>query len=330
MICYLTEHELMTMAFPVKPGDTFSVPADDGWPASMHVFDAAVLNSISAAMLSKRPLLLSGERGVGKSQLARAIALVVNRPLLWHSASSEEADSQQISGHKLLWHMDSVLNRNHLSKDAMTPGVLWWAMSPKHAHKHSLSVSYWKPRVNTQKRLLRQGAVLLLEHIDQASKDYVHQLSSALERQAFHVPCLEQPEVQQDESIPSPICVMTCDDVDQVDARILKRCVLLPLQFPARESLIAIAKAHVDVDDSVCHAAIDRLMQARRVAAMRKQMGPGISELLDAIRVVQTLATQEPKQQIALLAVSGLDVIGLLSPFKYQKAKLVVDPITSV
>jgi MoxR-like ATPase len=62
-----------------KIEERIHLPAVDSWPETFHVFDTKSLWAIKACLAAERPLLVRGEPGTGKSQLARAAAHVLDR-----------------------------------------------------------------------------------------------------------------------------------------------------------------------------------------------------------------------------------------------------------
>src|SRR4051812_49021009 len=79
-----------------------ALPAMGGMPSSVHVIDEESIDAINAALATARPLLVRGEPGTGKSQLARAAAVLLGRAFLAHAvdARTETRD--------LLWTLDAV------------------------------------------------------------------------------------------------------------------------------------------------------------------------------------------------------------------------------
>ncbi len=126
--------------------------------ASMHLLDRACAQALNAALATERPLLLRGEPGTGKSQLARAAAKLLERRFLLHAvdARTETRD--------LLYTVDAVSRLAHAqlagarraTKDAslrdidvmkfVRPGPLWWAYDPKTAREHDPSAAPQGPR----------------------------------------------------------------------------------------------------------------------------------------------------------------------------------------
>ena len=63
----------------VRDGDIIRLPADDGMPEAVHIIDEDSILAVNAALATGRPLLVRGEPGTGKSQLARAAAKRLGR-----------------------------------------------------------------------------------------------------------------------------------------------------------------------------------------------------------------------------------------------------------
>jgi MoxR-like ATPase len=86
----------------VSPGEARSLAASPTTPEQVHVFDRREIEAVNAALAARRPLLVRGEPGIGKSQLARAVAKAMGRAFLQHvvDARTESRDLQ--------WHFDAV------------------------------------------------------------------------------------------------------------------------------------------------------------------------------------------------------------------------------
>src|SRR3954454_4501107 len=86
----------------IKAGEAVSIPSAPGTPEQAHVFSEREILAIETALAARRALLVRGEPGTGKTQLARAAALVLKRAFV-----SFVVDSRSES-RDLLWHFDAV------------------------------------------------------------------------------------------------------------------------------------------------------------------------------------------------------------------------------
>ncbi|MEW6220411.1 MAG: AAA family ATPase [Thermodesulfobacteriota bacterium] len=187
----------------IKPGHTTTLPRVGTWPETRHVFDEASIWAVNAALAAQRPLLVRGEPGSGKSQLARAAAKELGRafvPAVVHSRSESQ---------DLLFCYDAVCrlgeaqalaaSRGQVDVRAalapvrfVSPGPLWWTFdwpSAAAQAKQCLSAARpperpkgWQPKTG--------GAVLLIDEIDKAEADLPNGLLETLGNGAFTVPLL--------------------------------------------------------------------------------------------------------------------------------------------
>ncbi len=110
----------------------------DSWPAARHRFDERSIRAVRTAIAAERPLLIRKKPGIGKSQLARAVARELNLPFLYHvvnartehtdllyeyDAVSRLAEAQVLrpSGDASAWRPELAAER------FVRPQVLWWA-----------------------------------------------------------------------------------------------------------------------------------------------------------------------------------------------------------
>ncbi len=138
----------MTQWLEAEEGDVVGWPAQGNAPAEAHVYEKSSVLAINAALAAKRPLLVRGEPGTGKSQLARAAACSLRWPLL------TKVVDHRTTARDLLWTFDAVarLGKAQLlgalgrsqgqgqksleeqlageldDRNFLYPGPLWWAL----------------------------------------------------------------------------------------------------------------------------------------------------------------------------------------------------------
>ena len=86
----------------IQAGSQVRLQAPPGLPELVHVFDEDSIQAVNAALAARRPLLVRGEPGIGKSQLARAAAKALGRVYVPFVVDA------RIESRDLLWHFDAV------------------------------------------------------------------------------------------------------------------------------------------------------------------------------------------------------------------------------
>jgi MoxR-like ATPase len=220
------------------------LPAGDGQHASVHVFEASAILAVNAALACNRPLLVRGEPGTGKSQLARAVAYALKRPYLskFVDARTEATD--------LLWHHDAVtrlaeaqVHGANETPDAVrdrverahyvTPGPLWWALNwqraKQHIEKPGLRIKAAEPHYDQPRCSPDHGVVLLIDEIDKADSSVPNGLLECLGNRIFTVPGID--EVIRATVMP-PLVILTTNEDRVLPDAFIRRCVVLHLRVP--------------------------------------------------------------------------------------------------
>ncbi len=229
------------------------LPAVGTWRKSVHVFDARTAQAIRAALASGRPLLVRGEPGAGKSQLARAAACVLGRKFLSHVVDAHtevqelwyrfDAVSRLANAQVL-----SVTGKGKREQDVndllradkyLSPGILWWAFDWQNARKNSGEHPFFIPDDNDPGDE-RNGAVLLLDEIDKADADLPNSLLETLDNGKFTVPWIKQRVgATGDADTARPLVVITTNEDRQLPGAFVRRCMVLDLRLPQEQGALA-------------------------------------------------------------------------------------------
>ena len=307
----------MTPLLSIRSGHITPLLSREGVPERAHEFDARSIGAVNAALAAKRPLLVRGEPGVGKTQLAEAAAVELNRAFFRFTVDS------RTESRDLLWRFDAVmrlaqaqlygalgLGREAIERDLAVsnfvfPGPLWWAFDAASAlaANHS-DITPLAAHQNQERQA--NGWVLLIDEIDKAESDVPNGLLEALGAGQFTPFGYEQPVVV---SGVAPLILITTNQERALPEAFIRRCLVLPLELPAeREALIACltqrGRAHFGAmtTDVVLTAAAEQLASDRRFAQQHQLRPlPGQAEYLDLVRAVIGLAGGDVERQQALI-----------------------------
>lgn len=309
-------------------------------PEAVHQFEARQVRAINAALAARRPLLVRGEPGIGKSQLARAAAAALGRAFVPYTvdARTESRD--------LLWHFDAVarlaeaqligaLRRTPMPEPAtgpdsnanaadqaeqpgirerlaighfLHPRALWWAFDWDDALTQAIRVGVPSPP-QPDGGDPANGCVILIDEIDKAEADVPNGLLEALGAGRFNPQGRTEPVTARGIA---PLVVITTNEERALPDAFVRRCLVLHLRLPSdparlAERLIGRGRAHFGnrVSAKVLQRAADLLIADREVARENHWLPlPGQAEYLDLVRAVTTREHTAKAQEALLDAVA--------------------------
>lgn len=211
---------------------------------SVYVYTEEIILAVNVALATRRPLLVRGPSGGGKSSLARNVANVLKYRYY------EAVISSRTQARDLLWEVD-LLRRLHdaqISRDDfdfsadmkpyVTPGPLWWAFDREGAIEQAGREA--EPGRPQPKEAAR--AVVLLDEIDKADPDVPNNLLVPLGSLQFQVE--EMSEEVKTTPERAPLVFITTNDERELPAAFLRRCVELTLPEADEDRLVQIGRAH--------------------------------------------------------------------------------------
>lgn len=309
---------------PFLPADTersvTHLPAWLNWPESHHLWDGASCRAVNAALACGRPLLLRGDPGTGKTQLARAAAAVLKRPFLWRVVNA------RMEPEDVLYRFDAVARLSDAQAgagrgagdargvldplDYLMPDVLWWAFAPdtardqhqRAAQRCGAAAGGFSDMVPEPGKGPAAAPVVLIDEIDKADSDVPNSLLEVLSSNGFQLPfgggCVKGPG----ESARRPLIFITTNEDRELPSAFLRRCLVHQMDLPEapvkqRAQLKDCVRAHAGLKhlpDATVDEAISRLLEDREAARALDVRMPGLAELLDLLHVV---APYEPAQQ---------------------------------
>ena len=238
---------------------------------SDYIITDELQQAVDAALTLERPLLVKGEPGTGKTQLALEIASKLNAPLFqWHIKSTTRA-------HQGLYEYDAVsrLRDSQLGEDSVNDisnyilhGVLWDAFT------------------------CEERAVVLIDEIDKADIEFPNDLLQELDRMSFDV-------YETRETISAkhrPLVIITSNNEKELPDAFLRRCFFHYIEFPDKETMLKIVDAHYpNVKKDLIQSALEVFFDLRELPGLKKK--PSTSELLDWLKLL--IADDLPAEALA-------------------------------
>jgi MoxR-like ATPase len=241
-----------------------------------------LMMAVNAAVTLGRPLLIKGEPGTGKTQLAQEIARSLGRPMFeWHIKSTSKAQQGLYEYDAVSRLRDSQLGdeRVHDIANYILQGSLWEAFE-----------SPTQP-------------VLLIDEIDKADIEFPNDLLRELDRMEFYV----YETRQLVKARHRPIIVITSNNEKELPDAFLRRCFFHYIRFPDEATMRKIVEVHYPgLKKELLAEALGAFFQVRETPGLKKK--PSTSELLDWIKLLvaedidpEVLRSQDAKKTLPVL-----------------------------
>ena len=288
------------------------LPPADGQQESWHLWQPYEVNAVTLALASQRPLLVRGEPGTGKTQLARAAAVALG--WLLHSSTLHARSEAQ----DLLYQFDAVRRladaqagkfnqpggTQQDEKAYWQPQALWKALDWSSAQGYGIR--------SENNPVSPNGHVVLIDEIDKAPSDVPNGLLEVLGARRFQVPGLAL-HIHGNQNH-WPLVIITTNEERDLPAAFLRRCVVLTHDLPRGEDylqfLLDHGQAHfgagrgpdaATMDINVLTTAAEQLLQDRSNAQEAQLPAPGLAEYLDLLHALHNLAPNSKDEQMKWL-----------------------------
>jgi MoxR-like ATPase len=229
-----------------------------------YVATPDLMLAVNAASTLKRPLLVKGEPGTGKTMLAEEVALALGMPLLqWHIKSTTKAQQG-------LYEYDAVSRL----RDSQLAGV-------EDSHKVKDIHNYIVKGVLWQAFTADQPVVLLIDEIDKADIEFPNDLLREIDRMEFYV--YETRELVKARH--RPLVFITSNNEKELPDAFLRRCFFHYIKFPDAETMKRIVDVHFpNLKRELLAAALKNFYDVRNLPGLKKK--PSTSELLDWLKLL--------------------------------------------
>ncbi|MBP2562697.1 MoxR-like ATPase [Neorhizobium galegae] len=225
-----------------------------------YIADKDLMVAVNAAIRLERPLLVKGEPGTGKTELARQVAAALDLDLIeWNIKSTTKAQQGLYEYDAVSRLRDSQLGdeRVHDVANYIRRGKLWQAFA-------------------ADKKL-----VLLIDEIDKADIEFPNDLLQELDRMEFHV--YETGEMVRAKV--RPIVIITSNNEKELPDAFLRRCFFHYIRFPDADTLARIVEVHYPgIKQALVRNALTQFYEIREMPGLKKK--PSTSEALDWIRLL--------------------------------------------
>ncbi len=227
--------------------------------------------AVNASITLEKPLLVKGEPGTGKTELARQIAQSLDLKIIeWNIKSTTKAQQGLYEYDAVSRLRDSQLgNKLQDINNYIKKGKIWDSFTSK------------------------KKVVLLIDEIDKADIEFPNDLLQELDRMEFYV--YETGELVKANN--RPIVIITSNNEKELPEAFLRRCFFHYIQFPEIETLKKIVKVHFpNIKKNLLDFALKRFLEIRDIPGLKKK--PSTSEALDWIKLllVEDLETIDLKK----------------------------------
>lgn len=216
--------------------------------------------AVNAAIALERPLLVKGEPGTGKTELARQVAESLGLPMLeWHIKSTTRAQQGLYEYDAVSRLRDSQLGDDRVNDVAnyIKRGKLWEAFDAP------------------------ERVVLLIDEIDKADIEFPNDLLQELDKMEFFV-------YETGETVKArqrPIVIITSNNEKELPDAFLRRCFFHYIRFPDMETMKQIVEVHhPGIKEALLTTALTQFYTVREQQGLKKK--PSTSEVLDWLKLL--------------------------------------------
>jgi MoxR-like ATPase len=235
--------------------------------------------AVNASVTLGRPLLIKGEPGTGKTQLALEVARSLGRPIFeWHVKSTSKAQQGLYEYDAVSRLRDSQLGEARVAdiRNYIVRGKLWEAFESP------------------------EQPVLLIDEIDKADIEFPNDLLRELDRMEFYV--YETRELVKARH--RPAIIITSNNEKELPDAFLRRCFFHYIRFPDADTMQKIVEVHhPGLKRELLAEALGAFYRVRETPGLKKK--PSTSELLDWIKLLlaedippEALRSDDPKKSI--------------------------------
>ncbi len=232
-----------------------------------YIADPELATAVLLMQRLERPLMLEGEAGVGKTEVAKALAAVLGRPLI------------RLQCYEGLDANAAVYEWNY---QAQLLAIKIWeseSVSPEEKRRHVFQEEFLLRRPLLEAISRDDPPVLLIDEIDRADEEFEAYLLEVLSDFQITIP-----ELGTVKAVSIPYVVLTSNGTRELSDALRRRCLYHWVDFPSEDKELRIVSARVPGIDAQLASQVVRFVQALRREDLRKV--PGVAETLDWARAL--------------------------------------------
>jgi MoxR-like ATPase len=264
-----------------------TVPRND--QAGAYIPDEDLTHAVNVALVLGMPLLLTGEPGTGKTQLAHA----VGHELGCQVRTFETKSTSQ--AHDLFYTYDSLGAFKRPQETDPRHFIHYQALGAAILDAFNKTDPWMAPLLPSgASDYVHEGprrSIVLIDEIDKAPRDFPNDLLNEIDRLYFRVPELMNAGTPDQGLKPQfrPIVIMTSNEERGLPDAFLRRCIFFNIPFPGPDRMADIVKAHLNLDPrlALVRDAMDLFYKLRRDGGgVRLRKEPSTAELLNWLQVM--------------------------------------------
>ncbi len=242
--------------------------------AAGYVYDDTMATVLYVALLLGRPLLIEGDAGVGKTEIAKVMASALGRELVRLQCYEGLDESKALYE----WNYQKQLLSIQVNRDAQQREELMDSL---------FSEEYLLERPLLKSIRAQQPVVLLIDEVDKADEEFEAFLLELLSEQQVTVP-----EIGTIRAKTVPFVVLTSNRARPLSEALRRRCAYLHIDYPDMDKELAILRKKLPhVDDRLCAQVALAVQKLRNNEAILKK--PSIAETLDWAAALDALGLRE-------------------------------------
>ncbi|MDZ4290609.1 MAG: MoxR family ATPase [Hydrogenophaga sp.] len=253
-----------------------------------YIASREISTSVYLGFNLEKPILVEGPAGVGKTELAKGMAEILDVPLIRMQCYEGLDESKALYE----WKYGKQLLYTQLLKDKlgeMMQGAVGLAASMDKLHAHDdlfFSEHFLEPRPLYQALHQERGCVLLIDEIDKSDDEFEAFLLELLSDYQISVP-----ELGTIKARTTPIVLLTSNNTREIGDALKRRCLHLYIQFPDTELEQRIIRSRVPEVEEHLRKQLVAFVQGLRTLDLKKL--PAVSETIDWARTLVLLHARE-------------------------------------